>query len=300
MKFRTYGNPNNPTLLLIPGEGMGEQELYTSLKKLENSYYLLLPAFAPAESPERRLEGMEECLHDHFSGRIWGAYGLDAGATLLLALLSRNRVQIRTAVLDGTMLLPSESLDKCSATLVYWYGSRDKAAKKLLPPLREQYPALYTVQLKKLRAGERFVDIRPDLMVKRMKRSFGAAKLINLSVLLEVNAQQLWELLSLRDHMAAEQLKAPPTLTLVPERLLLEIEGQSTLSKHWSHRLCLEPLEENLTLCTHQLELSAGAMAAVSVPRAKALLKKEHKRWRQLLRPAPPRHFPWTRKNPSQ
>ena len=299
MEFYTFGKPNNPTLLLLGGEGMDQNALYLPLKKLESSYYLLIPVFAPGESMERRLEGVEECLREHFCSRIWGAYGLDEGGTLLLALLSRGQVCIRTAIVDGAITLPEQPLNPDSP-LVYWYGSRDKAAKKQLKLLRESIPMLRTVQLKKLRAGERFLDIRPDLMVKRMKRSFGAAKLVNLSVLLEVNAQQLWELLSLRDHTAAEQLKAPPTITLVPERLLLEIEGQSTLSKHWSHRLYLEPLEENLTLCTHQLELSAGAMAAVSVPRAKALLKKEHKRWRQLLRPAPPRRFPWTRKNPSQ
>jgi len=291
MKFRTYGNPNNPTLLLIPGEGMGEQELYTSLKKLENSYYLLLPAFAPAESPERRLEGMEECLHDHFSGRIWGAYGLDAGATLLLALLSRNRVQIRTAVLDGTMLLPSESLDKCSATLVYWYGSRDKAAKKLLKSFRDACPDLRTLRLKKLRPGQRFLSIRPDLMVKRLRRTFGTGKLVNLTVLLPVDSDALWNHLLHRDHAAAEQLKDPFTVTCREEERRLLIEGRSSLSRHWSHLLQLERLEDGLTLCTQQLELAGGALSALSVMRARALLKKEHKRWKQLLNPKPRRWF---------
>ena len=291
MEFYTYGKPDNPALLLIPGEGMDREALHTPLKKLEGSYYLLIPAFAHFETMERRLEGVEQCLREHFSGRIWGAYGLDQGATLLLALLSRGQVCIRTVILDGAITLPGQPMDTAS-TLVYWYGSRDKAAKKQLKALREIVPDLRTVQLKKLRARERFMDIRPDLMLKRLRRTFGTAKLVNVTVLLEVNTRQLWEHLTGRDHAAAEQLKAPPEVSLCPESLTLQIDGQSTLSKHWSHRLQLEALEENLTLCTHQLELTASPLAAVSTVRAKALLKREHKLWKQLLNPAPPRRFP--------
>lgn len=295
MEFRTYGKPDNPTLLLIPGEGMMENELYTPLKKLEGSYCLLLPAFAPAETPERRLEGMEACIRDHFAGRIWGAYGLDEGATLLLALLARGRVQIRTAVVDGTMALPPESLDNCTSSIVYWYGSRDKAAGKLLKTFRNAYPDLQTLRLKKLRTGERFLAIRPDQMVKRLRRTFGTGKLVNCTVLLPVDTDVLWDHLTCRDHAAAEQMKPPFTVTCREEERRLLIEGRNTLSRHWSHLLQLERLDDNLTLCTHQLELAGGALSSLSAMRARALLKKEHKVWKKQLNPSPRWFFPWLR-----
>lgn len=293
MEFYTFGKPDNPVLLLIPAQSMEHSALYTPLKALEKHYYLLLPAFSPAESAERRLEGMEECLREHFTGRIWGAYGVDEGGSLLLSLLSRNRVQIRTAIVDGNITLPGQSLEASPSTLVYWYGSRDKTAKKQLKALREGFPRLQTLRLKKLREGERFLAIRPDQMVKRLRRTFGTAKLVQFPVLLQINTPTLWDYLARRDHAAAEQLKSPAKVILWEEILTLQIEGQSTLSKHWSHRLQLEALEDNLTLCTHQVELSGGALSAVSVMRAKALLKKEHKRWKQQLAPVHRRHFPW-------
>lgn len=287
MEFHTYGKPDNPALLLIPAGDMDPAALYGPLKALEKHYYLLLPAFSPAESPERRVEGLEECLQDHFTGRIWGAYGLDEGGSLLLSLLSRDTVQIRTAIADGSLTLPPEPLPG-DGRVMYWYGSRNKAAKKLLKTFRERCPRLQTLQLKKLRAGERFLDIRPDQMAKRLRKAFGTAKLVNLTVLLNINTGMLWEHLMQRDHQTAERLKTQAVVTARADTLTLQIEGRSTLSKHWSHRLRLEALEENLTLCTHQLELSGGAFPAV---RAKALLKKEHKNWKLLLAPAPHRRL---------
>jgi pimeloyl-ACP methyl ester carboxylesterase len=293
MEFRTYGKPDNPTVLLLPAEDTTGDTLYAGLKKLEAHYQLLIPTFLPGESTERRLEGIEECLSDHYSGRIWGAYGLDEGASLLLALLTRQKVRIRTAVLDGTVVLPAEPFADVPTQIVYWYGSRDKAAKKLLKTLRTQYPELHTLKLKKLGVGERFWAIRPDLAVKRLRQAFGKAKLLHLTVLLEIHAQTLWTHLTARDHAAAEKLKSPPLISAKDTTHTLLIEGTGKLSKHWSHLIQLEALEDNLTLVTHQLELSAGPTAAVSAIKAKSLLKKEHKLWRLLYGPAKRRIFPF-------
>lgn len=283
MEFRTFGKPDNPAVLLLPDKDMGWEALYAPLKKLESSFCLVLADPAPAESPDQRLAGVERRLLEHFAGRVWGAYGLGEGGTLLLELAARQTVRVRTMVIDGAEALPAQPLSAFPGRIVYWYGSRDRAAKKLLKPLRSAFPELYTVKLKKLKAGERFLDIRPDKMTKRLKRTFGPARVVTMTTLLDGSAEAVWQLILRRDHNAAEKLTDAAEVLRKDEEHILILEGKSSLSGHWSHLFRLEALSPGVTLCTEQLELSGGPLGAIAALRAKKLLKKEHRRWMQTL-----------------
>ena len=141
MDFHTFGKPGNPAVLLIPGGGLSWGELRGALKPLESDYFLILPAFDPGQSVSEQADALEACLLRDFAGRIWGAYGLREGGAPLLTLLERGGVRLRTAVLDGTSVPePPADLTGAGARLVYWLGSRDRAAGKSRKALKRPCP----------------------------------------------------------------------------------------------------------------------------------------------------------------
>ena len=108
MLFNTYGDINAPKLLLMHGMLNDWHIVYEKMKSLADEYYLIIPAMdgcydgsGDFTSFEDQCRQIEEYVGTHFGGKLDMVYGISQGATLMDELLSRNKISIRAAVLDG-------------------------------------------------------------------------------------------------------------------------------------------------------------------------------------------------------
>ena len=108
MLFNEFGNKDKPTLLLLHGMMQDWRCLYETLKPLEEHYRLIIPVqdgfydgsgdFTSFADQARQIE---EYIQTNYGGRISGAYGISQGTIVLTELLTRNRITIGTAIMDG-------------------------------------------------------------------------------------------------------------------------------------------------------------------------------------------------------
>ena len=108
MLFNTYGDKNSPKLLLMHGMLNDWHIVYEKMKSLAGEYYLIIPAMdgcydgsGDFTSFADQCRQIEEYVCTHLDGRLDMVYGISQGATLMDELLSRNKIVIRAAVLDG-------------------------------------------------------------------------------------------------------------------------------------------------------------------------------------------------------
>lgn len=108
MLFNTYGNINAPNLLLMHGMLNDWHIVYEKMKSLADEYYLIIPAMdgcydgsSDFTSFADQCRQIEEFVCTNLDGKLDLVYGISQGATLMDELLSRNKISIRAAVLDG-------------------------------------------------------------------------------------------------------------------------------------------------------------------------------------------------------
>lgn len=109
MLFTTYGDINNPAVLLMHGMCQDWHSMYDFLHKLEEKYYLIIPAMdgfyensGEFTSFADQCKQIEEYVNSYHSGKLFGIYGVSKGTIVLSELLSRNKIEIEKAFFDGT------------------------------------------------------------------------------------------------------------------------------------------------------------------------------------------------------
>lgn len=108
MLFNEFGNKENPPILLLHGMMQDWHSEYELLKPLEEHYRLIIPAqdgfydgsndFTSFADQARQIE---EYVQTNYSGRIHGAYGASQGGLMLTELLTRNKINLGTVIMDG-------------------------------------------------------------------------------------------------------------------------------------------------------------------------------------------------------
>ena len=190
--------PGAAAVLLWPDDGLDAAVFAPVVRALEKSCRVLVPGFAPDEPPAARVAAVENALLSRYDGRIWGAYGLRGGGGAVLSLLSRGAVRVRTCVVEGAVEVPAQGLREFSGTLFHWKGSRDKGAENSWEELHKAFPALRSLTLRKLKAGQSFVSVRPDMMAKRLWKVFGSAGVVRAYTRVPHSASRVWRLLNRR------------------------------------------------------------------------------------------------------
>jgi pimeloyl-ACP methyl ester carboxylesterase len=111
MQFHAFGNKENKTVLALHGMICDWQKFRELLKPLEEEYYVIYPAMSGCYdgSPdfvsfEKECEHIEEYVNKNHDGKLFSVWGASQGATVLTELLSRNRLSIEKAILDGVYL----------------------------------------------------------------------------------------------------------------------------------------------------------------------------------------------------
>ncbi len=109
MIFTTYGNENNPAVLLMHGMCQDWHSMYLFLHNLEKQYYLIVPAMdgfydksGDFTSFADQCRQIEEYVKQNHNGRLYGIYGISQGTILLSELLARNNIEVKKAFFDGT------------------------------------------------------------------------------------------------------------------------------------------------------------------------------------------------------
>lgn len=108
MLFSEFGKKENPPILLLHGMMQDWHSVYKMLRPLESHYLLILPAqdgFYDGSSDftsfADQCRQIEEYLNRNYDGKIHGAYGASQGGLMLTELLTRNKISIAKAIMDG-------------------------------------------------------------------------------------------------------------------------------------------------------------------------------------------------------
>ena len=108
MLFTEFGLKENPPMLLLHGMMQDWHTEYEMLKDLEEHYLLIIPAqdgfyegsgdFTSFADQARQIE---EYVQANYDGKVIGAYGCSQGGLMLVELLTRNKVNLGTVIMDG-------------------------------------------------------------------------------------------------------------------------------------------------------------------------------------------------------
>ena len=114
MTFNTYGNTDNPSLLLIPGLGVSFEIFLPLIDLLKDRYRIValgIDGFLIGQ--ESRFTSVDDqaaqaigYVRMNLGGHLDVAYGLSLGGKILSRILERNEIVIDHAILDAAPLLP--------------------------------------------------------------------------------------------------------------------------------------------------------------------------------------------------
>lgn len=134
MLFSEFGNKENPPVLLLHGMMQDWRSEYELLKPLEEHYRLIIPAqdgfyegsgdFTSFADQARQVE---EYVQTNYGGKLYGAYGASQGGLMLTELLTRNRVDLGTVIMDGCYVAHQ---GKLSARVTAWMFKKYKNTGK--------------------------------------------------------------------------------------------------------------------------------------------------------------------------
>ena len=150
MLFNEFGHKDNPTLLLLHGMMQDWRCLYETLKPLEEHYRLIIPAqdgFYDGSSDftcfADQARQIEDYIQTNHNGSLCGAYGISQGTIVLTELLTRNRIHIDTAIMDGCYVAHQGKL-------------AGKAMAKMFRKYRDtgRFPALIRLSMKLMGLSE--------------------------------------------------------------------------------------------------------------------------------------------------
>ena len=108
MLFTEFGSKEKPPVLLLHGMMQDWHAEYEMLKDLEEHYRLIIPAqdgfydgsgdFTSFADQARQIE---EYVWANYDGKVVGAYGASQGGLMLTKLLTRNKIDLGTVIMDG-------------------------------------------------------------------------------------------------------------------------------------------------------------------------------------------------------
>ena len=128
MIFHTYGDKENPTLLLIPGLGVSYEIFLPLIDLLKGDFHIIavgIDGFLLGQ--ESRYTSVNDqavqairYVQKNLNGHLDIAYGLSLGGKILSRIMERNEVVTDHAIMDAAPLLP---LPKWSVDPLRYYQS---------------------------------------------------------------------------------------------------------------------------------------------------------------------------------
>ena len=144
MEFHEFGDERAPAILINHGMMQHWKSLYDFLSPLAKHYRLIFAAMdgfyegsGTFTSFADQARQIEEYVHTHHNGCLHGAYGISQGGLMLTELLTRNNIQIKTAIMDGCYVAHQGYL---SGRVTAWMFCKYKNTGK--------FPALIHIMMK--------------------------------------------------------------------------------------------------------------------------------------------------------
>ena len=172
MLFTEFGLKENPPVLLLHGMMQDWHTEYEMLKDLEEHYLLIIPAqdgfydgsgdFTSFADQARQIE---EYVQANYDGKVIGAYGCSQGGLMLTELLTRNKIDLGTVIMDGCYVAHQ---GKISGWVTYKMFCKFKNTGK--------FPALIMVMMKLMGLKAEDLGMMDSLYMKAsdetVKRNF--------------------------------------------------------------------------------------------------------------------------------
>ena len=114
MRFRTFGDETNPSLMLLPGLGVSYELFLPLIELLKDRFYIvaaevdgfILGEYTEFTSIDDQAAQANAYVNAHLNGRLDCAYGLSMGGKILSRMMERGEIGIDHAVMDAAPLLP--------------------------------------------------------------------------------------------------------------------------------------------------------------------------------------------------
>ena len=172
MLFTEFGSKEKPPMLLLHGLMQDWHTEYEMLKDLEEHYRLIIPAqdgfydgsgdFTSFADQARQIE---EYVQANYGGKVIGAYGCSQGGLMLTELLTRNKIDLGTVIMDGCYVAHQ---GKISGWVTYKMFCKFKNTGK--------FPALIMVMMKLMGLKAEDLGMMESLYMKasdeNVKRNF--------------------------------------------------------------------------------------------------------------------------------
>jgi len=122
MKFREFGNSDNPHILLIHGGGNSWWNFKRQAETLSSRYHVILPTldghgeeFASEYiSTEDTADKLLDYIDTHCGGHLFALCGVSLGGQIVMELLSRRSDLTQKAIIDGSICYPQLGMARFS------------------------------------------------------------------------------------------------------------------------------------------------------------------------------------------
>jgi pimeloyl-ACP methyl ester carboxylesterase len=168
MKFREYGDPRLPAVMLIHGAGWSWWLYRREAERLQDRYRVILPtldghgeeAALPYVSTEASADKILEYIDSSCGGKLFALSGVSLGGQIAVELLSRRKDLAEKAIIESGVCLSQPFLMSYSLFSLRLFGklmfseSFNRWALKMMPErmrLPEELQALYLRDLPAVR-----------------------------------------------------------------------------------------------------------------------------------------------------
>lgn len=173
MKFHTFGNKNNKSVVLIHGVLTPWQIWERQIDFWEEKYYIVVPALdghieeyaSEYISVENEAEQIEKYIIEDLNGTVYALCGLSMGGAIANRLYERDKIIIDNLVLDGAPLIKISSLSNKFMTMSYKsiiHKSKNRDRKTLKNFSRDFLPEKF------LESYLKFADTMSDSSIENM------------------------------------------------------------------------------------------------------------------------------------
>lgn len=125
MKFKEFGNRNNPVIILFHGGGLSWWSLKSQIEALQKDYFIVTPiidghgddwenTFISIENSAKQLMNY---IKDNFSGKVYAICGLSIGAQIVVEVISKEQSITENAVIESALVCPMKMATKLTVPM---------------------------------------------------------------------------------------------------------------------------------------------------------------------------------------
>ncbi|MGL4344937.1 MAG: alpha/beta fold hydrolase [Cellulosilyticaceae bacterium] len=151
MDFHTFGDKQNPSIMLIHGGGNAWWNFLRQARVLAKKYYVILPTLdghgsereTPYQSTEATADKLLAYIDQNCGGHLFALGGVSLGGQIVAELLSRRPKLTQKAIIDGSLLYPQPAMARFCILTVKCLGKMlfsEKACRKQLEAMNKMLP----------------------------------------------------------------------------------------------------------------------------------------------------------------